>query len=156
MKKLSKKLQLLGLLALTLSVALLSFTSPKGGEGFEIYLNNKLITQQYGKDVNTVKMIAIDESQADVQLTVKYWHCGQEGKNRILTVKDVNNKLLKQWRFADAGKNNSSMCCGAKEILSLKTKNTGTLNLYYSSSQLPNGRLLATIALTNQKSIARR
>ena len=150
MKKVSKKLKSVSLLIAALSMVLLSFTSPKGGEGFEIYVNNKLLLQQFGKEMNTVKTVSIDESLADVQLTVKYYHCGQAGKNRVLTITDAENKLLKEWKFADGQQNNTSMCCGVKEILSLKTKNTGKLNLYYSSSLLPYGRLLASIVINKE------
>jgi hypothetical protein len=35
--------------------ALFSFTKPFGGEGFEIYLNNKLVLQHYGTPTKIVK-----------------------------------------------------------------------------------------------------
>jgi len=35
-------------LLLLASVTFSSFTDRKGGEGFEIYLNNKLVVQQFG------------------------------------------------------------------------------------------------------------
>ncbi|MEI9912962.1 MAG: hypothetical protein WDO71_26965 [Bacteroidota bacterium] len=37
------------------------------------------------------------------------------------------------------------MACKVKDILTLQKSNPGKLGLYYSSSELPKGRLLATI-----------
>jgi hypothetical protein len=155
MKKMFKKIPVMASLMMCLSVFFLSFTSPAGGEGFEIYLNNKLVLQQFGKDLNTVKTVSIDQSLSNVELAVKYYHCGQTGKNRMLTIKDGENKLLKQWKFGDNAKDNPSMCCGVKEILSLNTGTAKKLNLYYSSTELPNGRLLATISVSTSKNTAK-
>ncbi len=145
MKKFSKKnLIILSLLAI-FSTALLSFTSPAGGEGFEIYLNSKLVLQRFGNDMDKVQTISLDESSLNGELSVKYHHCGRVGKNRVLTIKDADNKILKEWKFTDVSQASASMKCGVKEIYSLNLKNNTKLNLYYTSSELPKGRMLATI-----------
>jgi hypothetical protein len=43
-----------------------------------------------------------------------------------------------------------------KDLLSLKKNKTDKLNLFYSSSQLPSGRLLATIDSGKETGIARK
>ena len=63
----------------------------------------------------------------------------------MLTIKDSDNKILKEWKFADVSEASASMKCGVKEIFSLQIKNNTKLNLYYTSSELPKGRMLATI-----------
>ena len=126
--------------------SLFSFTGKWGGEGFEIYLNNKLVLQQFGKDMNQVKTISIDPSFASAQLSVKYYHCGQFGKKRVLAIKNDENKTLKQWTFGDSEKNSDAMRCGVKEILDLQKVSSNKLYLYYSSSELSKERLLATIS----------
>lgn len=132
-------------MALVVICAILSSFSPKpGGEGFEIYLNNKVVLQQYGGDMNTVKSLQLTQSSAADQLTVKYHHCGKIGKNRIITIKDGQNKVLKEFRYTDAATPVSAMAINVKDILSLK-KGSSTLKLFYSSSELPNGRVLASI-----------
>jgi hypothetical protein len=143
--KKTKAVQLMAVAALC--ATLFSFSVPKGGEGFEIYLNNQLVLKQYGNQMNDVKSLQLDQRYSNSQLTVKYWHCGKVGLDRVITLKDGQNKLLKEWRFANSVKVLDPMNCNVKEILSLKKGNVNTLKLYYSSSELPNGRLLASIVI---------
>lgn len=123
---------------------LFSFSTKPGGEGFEIYLNNKVVLQQFGGDMNTVESLQLNSSGNNDKLTIKYHHCGKVGKNRIITVKDGQNKVLKQFRYADAVTPVSPMAVNVNDILSFKKKDN-TLKLFYSSSELPNGRVLASI-----------
>ena len=135
-------------LALLLSLSIFSFTSNKGGEGFEISLNGKVVLQQFGGQLNNLKSIQLDQNSANDELTVKYWHCGQVGKNRTITVKDANNKTLKEWHFVDVAKGGAAMTCKVKDIVGLnKAKGSITLNLYYASSELPKGRQLASLVV---------
>jgi hypothetical protein len=134
-----------------MAATLFSFTR-FGGEGFEIYLNNKVVIQQFGKSIDVVNSLRLNQQSANDQLTIKYFHCGQVGRSRIISIKDGQNKVLKEWRFADATAFIASpvaMNCDVKEILDLKKGNESTLKLYYSSNQLPNGRLLANIVVEN-------
>lgn len=130
---------------LLISTALFSFSAKPGGEGFEVYLNNKLILQRFGNNMNAVQTIRLNEGSPNDELTIKYHHCGKVGKNRVLTVKDGQDKVLKEIRFADAADPSASMNCRVKDIISLKKGNSSTFRLFYKSSELPAGRLLATI-----------
>jgi hypothetical protein len=141
MKSMTSKLTLL----VALTTAFFSFTSLPGGEGFEVYLNNKLILQRFGKQLNTAETIQLSQGSASDELSIRYHHCGKAGKNRVLTVKDGQNNVLKEIRFADAATPVSAMSCKVKDIISLKKGNNTTLKLYYTSSELPGGRLLASI-----------
>src|SRR5690348_7834431 len=113
MKKIKNYLAAFSLL--TIGTLLFSF-SPKGGEGFEIYLNNKLILQQFGGQMASTKSFAIDQRFSNDQVTVKYYHCGQAGKNRHIVIKDGQNKIIKDWRFNDDSKS-AAMNFPVKEIL---------------------------------------
>ena len=154
MKKIKNYLAALSVL--TIGAVLFSFT-PKGGEGFEIYLNNKLVMQQFGSQTS-IKSFPIDQRFSNDQLTVKYYHCGQVGKNRHIIIKDGQNKIIKDWRFNDDSKS-AAMNFPVKEILQFqKGSEESKLGLYYSSSELPSGRLLASIVLTTEsknKSVVR-
>lgn len=146
----SKAKGIQALVLVTLFGTLVSFSTTKGGEGFEIYLNNKLVLQQYGSQLNATKSLQLDQRNANDELTIKYHHCGKVGKNRTLVLKDGNNKVLKQWSFADGTDASNPMTCKVKDILSLQKKNASTtINLFYSSSELPKGRVLASIAGVN-------
>jgi hypothetical protein len=127
-----------------LCATLLSFSVRPGGEGFQIYLNNRLLMQRFGNEMNTVQSLQLDPAYANEQLTIKYHHCGKVGKNRSITIKNAQNKVLKQWNFADGNDASNPMSCKVKDLLDLGKANT-TLNLYYSSTELPGGRLLTAI-----------
>ncbi|HEV7781394.1 MAG TPA: hypothetical protein VGO58_09010, partial [Chitinophagaceae bacterium] len=80
----------------------------------------------------------------DDKMVIKYHHCGQVGKNRVITIKDAQNKTLKEFRYVDAATPVSAMEIKLKEILNLKK--SSILKLYYTSSELPNGRILASLS----------
>ena len=136
-------------LLLVLSAAALSSFSPNfGGEGFEISLNGKVILQQFGKDLNTVKTLQLDAAVPNSKLAIRYYHCGRVGKNRVVTIKDGQNNLLKEWRFADVDAPVAEMNCYVSDIPALKKANN-VLKIFYSSTELPNGRQLATLVTAN-------
>ncbi|MCW3089063.1 MAG: hypothetical protein JWP81_132 [Ferruginibacter sp.] len=80
------------IMLVAIAATLLSFTN-FGGEGFEIYLNNKLVIQQFGSKMTEVQCLKLDHHSMNDQLTVKYHHCGHIGKNRTITIKDGQNKI---------------------------------------------------------------
>jgi hypothetical protein len=139
----SRAYALKGLAAILCCAVLSSFTSMPGGEGFEVFLNNKVVLQQFGSKMNTIKTLNLDQASPDDQLAIIYHHCGQYGKNRVLTIKDGQNNTLKKWNFKDEG---ARMTCKVKDILNLQKKNA-VLKLYYSSSELPEGRQLALLSV---------
>lgn len=130
-----------------ISIAFFSFTNNPGGEGFEIYLNNKVVLQQFGSKMDDIKNLKVDAASVNDQLSIRYHHCGRTGKNRTVTIKDSQNKILKEWKFADIKDAYASMNCSVKDIAALKKQN-GALKLYYSSSELPNGRLLVLLEVS--------
>ena len=132
---------------IVMCATLFSFSPKPGGEGFEIYLNNKVVLQQYGSEMNSIKNLQLDQNSYNDQLTIKYYHCGKVGKNRIITIKDGQNKLLKEFRYADAATPVGAMALNVKDIMTLKKGNNITVKLFYSSSELTNGRLLTSIVL---------
>jgi hypothetical protein len=139
----------------TIAVTLLSFSTnpsknhPFGGEGFEILLNGKVVMQQFGKDMNAVKNLRLSAASPGDKLTIRYHHCGQAGKNRIITVKDAQNKLLKEWRFNDVQRAAADMSCSMQDLLTLKNGGNNIFKIYYSSDELPAGRQLAFISFEN-------
>ncbi|MGZ8557262.1 MAG: hypothetical protein ACXWWC_02970 [Chitinophagaceae bacterium] len=137
-----------------LGAILFSFSNGSGGEGFEIYLNNKVVLQQYGSDMNTVKTLKLDQAADNDQLSIRYHHCGRVGKDRTITIKDGQDNVLKQWKFTDVSDAAAGMSCKVKDILGLRNGKNTILKLYYSSSELPKGRLLTSIAAAT-KNIAK-
>jgi hypothetical protein len=145
MKQIILNLKAIRILAIgALCATFLSFSTPPGGEGFEIYLNNRLLVQRFGADIKTVQSVQLDLRAPEDQLTIKYHHCGKVGKNRSVTIKNEDNKILKQWNFSDTKDASNAMTFKVKDIMALGKEKT-TLHLYYSSSELPGGRELAAI-----------
>jgi hypothetical protein len=142
-----KQMRLMTLLSAfaLLSVTLFSFSLRPGGDHFEVYLNKKLVFTQIVSQPGTLKSLTLDQRNANDQVDVFYSHCGKLGNKRVIAIKDGKN-ILKQWQFSDA--TGKFMSFGAKDILAFQDK-TGDrkLNLYYSSSEMPEGRLLASIVL---------
>ena len=141
-------------LLLSISLFVASFISPKGGEGYEIYIDNKLVIQQFGQQMKQVKNLQLNSSQIKSELNVKFFHCGMAGKSRILELRTPDKQVLKQWQFANEEAKNFAITVPVKEILDLQKKSgAGTLHLFYSSKEAPDGRLLAGI-VTSDKSVA--
>ena len=131
------------LLMLAFCAMLLSF-STVGGDHFEIYLNKKLVVEQYVSQTSGVKSLVLKKSDANSQLDVYYSHCGKIGNERTIVIKDGQKNVLKKLRFADG--DDKFMSCKVKDILNVQKNEDTRLYLYYSSKQLPEGRLLASIA----------
>lgn len=132
---------------ITVCAVLFSFTHrTAGGEGFEIYLNNRLVLEKFGNRMNTIGTLDLEKAADNDVLSVRYHHCGRVGKSRTITIKDAQNKVLKEWKFDDVSDAAARMTCKVKDILGLRNGKNNTLQLYYSSSELPKGRLLASIA----------
>ena len=135
------------MMLVAIGATLLSFSPKPGGEGFEISLNNKVVIQRYGSDINAANKLQLNPGATNGQLVIKYHHCGRVGKNRIVTIKDGQNNVLKEFRYADVATPVAAMSLPVKDILSLKKGNANILKLYYTSSELPNGRMLASIVI---------
>ena len=151
MKK--KSLLMTGVL-LSISLLMVAFISPIGGEGYEIYIDNKLVIQQFGQQMKQVKNLQFNSSQKESELSVKFFHCGMAGKSRTLELRTPDKQVLKQWQFKNEEAKNFAITVPVKEILDLQKKSgAGTLHLFYSSKEAPDGRLLAGI-VTSDKSVA--
>jgi hypothetical protein len=139
-----------------LCLTIFVYASKAGGDKYEIYLNNRLITERYvGRMAVDVSSLQLDKTNYKDNLIIYYSHCGTIGKGRSVVVKDEQNNTLKEWKFADVSGTDVSMSIPVKDILDLKMNNPNArLNLYYFSSQyLPNGRMLTSITL-KEKNVA--
>ena len=124
----------------------------RGVDSYRIYLNSKLILQQYVGQPLKLESLELGAANANDRLVVYYNHCGATGRSRSISVKDGNGNVLKEWKFRDAAVKNSenvpaeddAMVIPVKEILELKAKHPG-LTLSYFAQQLPAGRMLTRI-----------
>jgi len=145
-----------GLMALlVISGVLMSYTPRRGGEGFEVFLNNKLVVQLFGKNMNGASTLYL-EPGVDNEISIRYHHCGQTGKARRIDVKNEKGALIKTWRFEDNATPGNAMKFKISEVPGLKNL-AGQVrwSIHYTSSELPAGRQLALLARGNA-STARR
>ena len=125
-----------------LSMALSSFSTTPGGDVFELYLNGHKVHQQFIHADGGVKNLSLQQTTGNDKLEVLYSHCGQAGKGRIITIRNEKNEVIKEMKFGDGKTKNSLMAVYRKDIAK---QITGSMKLFYSSKELPEGRLLATI-----------
>lgn len=118
------------------------FTALPGGEGFEVYLNNKLVIQAHGTGINDLKSLDLKNSSPGDKLSVKYFHCGRIGKDRVVTLKNASNTVIKTFRYPDT-QSNTSMDVPLKDI-------HVSLRLFYSSTELPKERALIILNPTGK------
>ncbi len=136
-------------LLLALCASALFSSGIAGGDHYEIYLNKKLLLKQFvGQSSSTRLNLPLDKVNDKDLLSVYYSHCGQTGKGRRIQVKNGENHILKEWKFADAKGADVYMSIWIKDIMTLKKNHPNAdLNLYYfASDHLPRGRMLASIA----------
>jgi len=131
------------LLMTVVAVCLFSFTENPGGESFEVFLNEKLMISQHVMQKETATLVIDPEAERD-EIKVTYNHCGQTGKDRTVTITNAQNKVLKEFHFADA----ASMTFMVKDLALTGSSAKTKLHLVYASKELPKGRLLAAITVS--------
>ena len=135
----------LGLVALLATMS--SFSGTWGGDSYRVYVNNKLVLEEFVHNQKSVKSIQLNQNAADDQVSVYYSHCGKTGTARNLTIRDAKNKVVKEWTYANASGKDQGMTWKAKDVLALQ-KSGDKFNMYYSSKEMPAGKMLAHVMLS--------
>src|SRR5688572_8167339 len=102
MKRIIKSLaNLAGWGALALCTTLCSFSTKLGGDSYSIHLKDKLIMQQHVTRDMHAASFSLDPSAYHEELSIRYSHCGQIGNDRTLTIRDEQQKILKEWKYSN-------------------------------------------------------
>ena len=133
--------------SLVITTGLLSFTVIKGGDVIEVYAGGKQLLQQYLHMDKSVRTLQLNQPVSNDKIEVYYSHCGATGKGRVLAVKDEKNNVLKEYRYADVSKGRNFMSFHLKDV---QKKGVNSLKLYYTSREMPDGKLLAVLSLKNE------
>jgi hypothetical protein len=139
--------------ALGLCTTLLSFSSKRGGDIIEIYFNGKQVLQQFvhlNKGPQTLQLRSLAPND---RIDVLYSHCGQTGTNRVLAIRNEKNELIKELKFANNNSKRFLMSFSGKDIP--KNKAGQKMKLYYSSKELPEGKMLAVVTWSENKVLAK-
>ena len=149
-----KKISFLSLFLMMLpilSLSFFSFTKGYGGDVFEIYLNGKQVHQQFvhaDKSVKSIQLASFNESD---KIEVFYSHCGVMGTNRVLSLRNEKNEVVKEFTYGNSTSKRSLMAFNRKDIGKLSDKK---VKLFYRSSELQAGKQLATINWSTSQSLA--
>jgi hypothetical protein len=134
-------------LAIVLGLATMSFSPKLGLDGYEIYLNDKLILKQHVNQPLNLRTLQLDKAAPEDLLWIKYNHCtikSGSGSDRTIVLKDNQGHELKQWAFANNPSENKPMKISVAELRELeKTHADHQISLYYKAKELPGGELLA-------------
>jgi hypothetical protein len=128
-------------------LSVFSIQAKAGGDYFKVYLNNKLIHEQYMTQPFSLKQLQLDKANINDQLVFHYSHCGQIGNGRKIAVKDAKGNVIKEWKFEDVSSKHSGMIVPVKEVLQLKQDD---LQFVYTARELPKGQLMAAVRLTDK------
>mgnify|MGYP006951358344 FL=1 len=124
-----------------------SFAGPSGGDYYKVLLNNKLVTEQFLTKPVSMKTLSLTTANSNDHLTVYYSHCGTAGKERSVSVRNHSGTILKEWKFTDS--KTMELQLPVKDILNASAKN-GSVFLYYASKEIPSGKQLLAIDLSNK------
>lgn len=128
-----------------------SFSGKWGGDIFAIYLNGKQVLRQVVHTEPSVKTLSLVSGNEKDKIDVLYSHCGQAGKSRVITIRNEKNELVKKLSFGD-GSDESLMGFHRKDLGNAKQTK---VSLYYSSSELPAGKLLARIVWQETRAVVK-
>jgi hypothetical protein len=128
-----------GFILIMLTVFFQSFAKKPGGDYYRIFLNEKLVKEQFLTQVNSLTTLALNSTNLKDHLTIHFSHCGTAGKGRTIMLKDEKGKLVKEWKFADS--KSTGMQLPVKEILQVSGI-TSEGSIYYASKEKPFGQLL--------------
>ncbi len=143
------------LVGIVLCSILFSFSNITGAHSVQVYLDSKLVIDQYVNTEKDAPTLLVNPAENYRQLIVKYSECGRTVTGRTITIKDDNNKVLKDWKFEGATSGfEKSMACSLKDIAALKQKGGDALKLYYSSNEFPEGQQIAKLVMEGEAKTA--
>lgn len=139
------------LMWIAVSAILFSFSGDMGSDSYKVYLNDKLVLQQYVmRQAAAIPTLPLEGAEATDQLRIYYNHCGKIGTSRKLSIKSDADRKLKDWSFADVSGTDTGMNFQVKDILSLGKAND-KVKIIYTSNEIPGGITLAFIATRDRK-----
>jgi len=149
MKK-NLKLSMIGkpILMFLLSILFINAFARGGVDTYVISLNGKVLVRQSLADPLDLKDLPLTAANSKDKLVIQYMQCNapsKVGKNRVITLKNAEGTVVKEWKFSDAIGENSAMVIPVKEILALQTTSNSSLSFFYSADGLPKTIKLAAL-----------
>lgn len=126
---------------------LMSFV-PLGGESFTLHINGKEVLAHYFTNKAVTPTVALNPASVTDKVSVYYNECGKIGTSRRLILKDGQNKVLKEWTYANVSGEHTPMSFTVNELVTFKT--SGPFKLIYSSKEVAREQLLALLTLDSE------
>ena len=143
----SNPLAIRSLALVAMCATLFSFSAKIGGDSFTIYLNDTLMLQQHVTSDAGVKNFTLNVSNGEDVLKIHYSHCGKVGSGRSISIQNDDNKVLKTWNFSSNA--SAAMTFKVRDFPTVSNAGNQKFLLVYSSKELPEGKLLATVLVSN-------
>ena len=138
-----------GLALIFVIIASTAFTSKPGGDSYSIYLNDKMLVQHFVYMKKALPHVAFNQASPDDKVVVFYNHCGRTGTARVISVRDKSNNVLKNFKFPDAIDKAGGMRFSLRDLNELQKAQKENLSLYYFSKEIPEGKMLATVSVSD-------
>ena len=145
-----KTLAIRSLQLVVLCTTVFAFSERIGVDSFTIHLNNKLMLREYVTAEARVKNLHLTRADASDVLKIRYSHCGKTGIKKSVAIENGRKEIIKAWHFPDDA--SAVMDVNVKEILAALRMDSGDGNfaLVYSSLEIPKGRTLAAIVVSDE------
>jgi hypothetical protein len=144
------KIRAIGLLVFLISFA--AINAKAGGDGYEIYLNNKLILKQYQGQSLSLTSLVLSQANVNDKIVICYTRCNvpdKSGKSRSITLKDNNGNVLKVWTFNNLAEDKGTMSIPVKEILELQKKSgEKPISIFYAAQDHLPTQILPSLQLS--------
>lgn len=143
MKTLDTRAWLAGFVSVA-ALVLMSFTPRLGGYSYTIHLNNKQVSEHYLTSKFETPTLSLTNNDLKGTLTIYFNECGEIGKGRKLSLRDANQKTLKEWSYANSITKHDPMDVSLSDISSLLA--SGKVAIYYSSERVTKPQVIANLA----------
>lgn len=143
MKRLQTRALLTGMAGFAFCL-LLSFTLRPGGYSYTLHLNSKVVGEHYLTSSFQTPTLALTNQNLTGTLSVYFNECGQIGQDRKLSLRNAEQKILKEWSFANSTTKHDAMEVNLKEVSGLL--NSGKVGIYYASERLNKPQIMAYLS----------
>lgn len=136
------------LFAAIATVALCSFDFVPGDASYEVYLNNERVINEHLHGQKETPTLPLNMSTAQDELSVTFSNCGKIDTGRKISLKDEQDKTLKEWSFPDSPDIKNKMVIRVSEIIGFRQQHSRA-KLVYSSRELTTDVHLITLQLAS-------
>jgi hypothetical protein len=150
MKNLKSNALFAGMAGIALFLLLAALAPRPGGYSYTLHVNNKLVGEHFLTSKFETPSITITDPDRKGTLGVYFNECGQIGQGRKLSLRTSDQKVLKEWRFANSTTQHDPMEVSLKEVAEILA--SGKVAIYYTSERVTQPQVLAYLVSTTTAS----